>query len=99
MADQHGRRAGLAVVFLNLAEDRVAALGVEPGGGLVQQEDLGVADQGPGNGDSLFLSPTQLRPSITNQGVKFLNRKPRTAPETYSFIQFYSVGDQTQTGP
>jgi hypothetical protein len=41
-------------------------------GGLVQQKDLGIADQGPGNGDSLFLSPTQLRPSLTNQGVKLL---------------------------
>lgn len=48
---------------------------VQGGRGLVQQQDLGVANQGPSDGDSLFLSPTQLRPSLSNQGVKFLQQE------------------------
>ena len=43
--------------------------------GLIQQEDLGVANQGSSNGDSLFLSATQLGPSLSNQGVKFLQHR------------------------
>ena len=32
-------------------------LGVEGGGGLVEHEDAGVHDQGPGNGNALLLPP------------------------------------------
>ena len=48
---------------------------VQRWGGLVQQQDLGVANQGPGDGDSLLLSTAQLDPSLSNQGVKFLQQK------------------------
>ena len=50
-------------------------LRVQCWGGLIQQEDLGVANQGSGDGDSLLLSTAQLDPSLSNQGVKFLQQK------------------------
>ena len=50
-------------------------LRVQRWGGLIQQEDLGVANQGSGDGDSLLLSTAQLDPSLSNQGVKFLQQK------------------------
>ena len=50
-------------------------LRVQCWGGLIQQEDLGVANQGPGNGDSLLLSTAQLGSSLSNQGVKFLQHR------------------------
>lgn len=48
------------------------AFSVQGWRGLVQQEDLGVANQGPSDGDPLLLSTTQLGPSVSNQGVEFL---------------------------
>lgn len=36
------------------------ALGVQGGGGLVQQQDLGVTDDRSGDGDALFLATGEL---------------------------------------
>ena len=36
--------------------DEVLAFGVEGGGGLVEEEELGLSDEGTGDGDSLFLA-------------------------------------------
>lgn len=35
-------------------------LGVQGRGGLIQQQDLGVTDDRPGNGNALFLAPGEL---------------------------------------
>ena len=42
---------------------------VQGGGRLVKQEDPGVPDQGPGDGDPLLLSPTQLGSPVSNQSL------------------------------
>jgi hypothetical protein len=44
-------------------------LGVEPGGGLVQDEDRGVPDHGPGDGYALPLSPGEEPPLLTHDRV------------------------------
>lgn len=36
------------------------ALGVQGGGGLIQQQDLGVTDDCPGDGNALFLAAGEL---------------------------------------
>lgn len=70
--------ARIELRFTHLIQGRLNhrfTLRVQRWGGLVQQEDLGVANQGPGDGDSLLLSTAQLGSSLSNQGVKFLQQK------------------------
>ncbi len=48
------------------------ALRVESGGGLVEQKDFRIPDQGSGNRDSLLLTAGQLSPAFADQSVVFL---------------------------
>lgn len=48
------------------------ALGVQGGGGLVEEQDLGVTDDGSGDGNALLLTTGQLRTLAANVGVVFL---------------------------
>lgn len=50
------------------------ALRVQGGGGLVQQQDLGLPDDRPGDGDALLLAAGQLRALGAHVGVVFLRR-------------------------
>lgn len=52
-------------------DDRLT-LGVQGGGGLVQQEDLRVFDQGPGDSYPLLLSSTELGSPLPHHGVQLL---------------------------
>lgn len=52
--------------------DHSFALVVQGGGGHVQQEDAGVADQCSGDGDPLLLTPTHLTAPFPHQGVELL---------------------------
>ena len=55
MGGQDDRFAALARA-LDEGPEGVAGLGVEAGGRLVEEEDLGVVDQGGGEGDALLLA-------------------------------------------
>jgi len=52
--------------------DHSFALVVQGGGGHVQQEDPGLADQRSGDGDPLLLTPTHLTTPFPHQGVELL---------------------------
>lgn len=47
--------------------------------GLVQHQYGGVLDEGPGYGDSLFLSPRDRNPSLTKDGIVPLRKRPDKA--------------------
>mmetsp|Transcript_12195 Transcript_12195/g.20555 ORF Transcript_12195/g.20555 Transcript_12195/m.20555 type:complete len:144 (-) Transcript_12195:1280-1711(-) len=49
--------------------------GVQGGGSLIKQEDLGLSDQGPRNGDPLLLTSRELDTSLPHQSVKSLGEK------------------------
>ncbi|KAJ0160181.1 hypothetical protein CTA2_8415 [Colletotrichum tanaceti] len=55
--------------LLDGALDALLAGRVERRGGLVQHEDLGVADQGPGEGDALALAAADERPAGAGRGA------------------------------
>lgn len=59
-------------------EAYLLALRVQSGGGLVQEQDLGVADDGPGDGNTLLLAARQLRTLGADVRVVFL-RQDRTS--------------------
>ena len=42
---------------------------VEGRGGLVEDHDAGVLEEGPGDGDPLLLAPGQLQPPLTDHGI------------------------------
>lgn len=50
--------------------DDLLGLGVERGGGFVEEEDLGVSDQGAGDGDTLFLAAGQHDGFVADFGVE-----------------------------
>ena len=50
--------------------DKGFRLGVEGGGGFVEDQDVRVFDEGPGNGDSLLLAPGELGTTGANGGVE-----------------------------
>jgi hypothetical protein len=54
---------------LEAALDQALALGVDVGGGLVEDEDLGVADEGAGKGDELALAGGEVGASLAYLGV------------------------------
>lgn len=58
-------------------EAYLLALGVQGGGGLVQEQDLGVAYDRPGDGDALLLSARKLRTLRADVGVVFLRQEGR----------------------
>lgn len=47
--------------------------------GLVQHQYGGVLNEGPGYGDSLFLSPRDGDPSLTQDGIVPLRKRPDKA--------------------
>ena len=49
--------------------DYLLTLGVQGRGGFVKEEDLGVTDQSPSNGNSLLLPSTQLGALGSNIGI------------------------------
>lgn len=51
------------------------ALGVQGRGGLVQQQDLGITDDRPGNGNALFLAAGELWTLGTHIRVVFLRQQ------------------------
>lgn len=53
------------------------ALGVQGGGGLIQQQDLGVTDDRPGDGDALFLAAGELWTLGAHVCVVFLRQQER----------------------
>ena len=55
-------------------QDEVLGLGVEGGGGLVEDEHRGVAQQGPGDGDPLALPTRQRRPPLAQHRVVALGQ-------------------------
>ena len=57
--DNHGDAQALVDV-LDQAEDGAGGSGVQGGGRLVAQQDLGVAGQGTGDGDALLLAAGEL---------------------------------------
>lgn len=58
-----------------LAQVYLLALGVQGRGGLVQQQDLGVTDDRPGNGNALLLAAGKLRTLGAHVGVVFLRQQ------------------------
>jgi hypothetical protein len=50
------------------------ALGVERAGGLVEQQDRGVLQEGAGDGDALALAARQARPGLADDGVVALGQ-------------------------
>ena len=66
--------------FSNSHLDGSLAGGVEGRGGLVQQEDGGVPDEGPGDSDSLLLAPGQLGALVPHQGIQLLRQLLDEAP-------------------
>ena len=56
-------------IFELLCLDDALRLGVEGGRGLVQEEDGGVPDERPRDGDPLLLAPRQLRALRPDLGV------------------------------
>ena len=60
MGNDDDRNAQTPVDVLDEAQDAPGRGGVQGGGGLVAQEHLGVAGQGPGNGDALLLPAGEL---------------------------------------
>ena len=60
VGDDHQRHAGLAIDIAQQLEDRVGALGVEGGGSLVAENDLGLASERAGNGHALLLPAGEL---------------------------------------
>ena len=56
----HGGDAHAPVDVLDELEDAAGGGRVQGGGGLVAQQHLGVAGQGPGNGDALLLPAGEL---------------------------------------
>ena len=47
---------------------------VQGGGGLVQQQQVGFPDQGPGYRDPLLLAPGELGARLPHQGVQTLRQ-------------------------
>ena len=60
VGDDHHCDAQALVDVPDKAEDVTGGLGVQGGGGLVAQQDLGIGGQGPGDGHPLLLSPGEL---------------------------------------
>ena len=58
--------------------NNLLALRVQGRGGLVQEEDLGVPHQSPGDGDALLLSPAELRAPFPHVGAVALQRERGT---------------------
>ena len=58
--DQHHRQAAVPPQLLQQADDVVPGALVQVAGRLVGQQDLGLLDQRPGDGDALLLSAGQL---------------------------------------
>ena len=56
----HADRGALAVELAQEVHDGLAIFGVEVSGGLVGEEDAGLAAQGPGHGDALLLAARKL---------------------------------------
>ena len=56
-------------------EDALARLGVEAGGGLVEQQDRGVADHRAGDRDTLALSAGQQLPLVPDRHVVALGQR------------------------
>lgn len=50
--------------------DEGFGLGVKGGGGFVEDQDVRVFDEGPGNGDSLLLAARELGAAGANGGVE-----------------------------
>ena len=61
VSDKDDRSLELVLEFLELPPHLVAQLGVEMGERLVHQKDPGLSDQGPAQGDPLFLASAELR--------------------------------------
>lgn len=66
--------------FQSVLERHLLALCVQGRGGLVQQQDLGLAYDRPGDGDALFLTTRQLRALGAHVGVIFLRQEKITTP-------------------
>ena len=49
--------------------DEVVGAGVDAGGGLVQDQDAGVDQDGPGDGEALALAAGEAHPPLADQGV------------------------------
>mmetsp|Transcript_13789 Transcript_13789/g.27276 ORF Transcript_13789/g.27276 Transcript_13789/m.27276 type:complete len:224 (+) Transcript_13789:1653-2324(+) len=49
--------------------NNLLALAVEGAGGLIQEQHLGVSDDGSGYGDALLLPPAQLRAALPDLGI------------------------------
>ena len=65
----------------------MAGLGVESGGGLIQQQHLGFADQGPGDGQSALHAPRQRLHVVVGP-----------LGELYELQQFSDAGAQHRPG-
>jgi hypothetical protein len=62
-------RGAVAHQHVEAREDLGLALGVESRGGLVEDQHGWIAEQGPGDGDSLALSPGEAGPIGSEHGV------------------------------
>ena len=60
VGDHHHGDAHAPVDVLDEPEDIPGGLGIQGGGGLIAQQDFGVAGQGPGDGDPLLLPAGEL---------------------------------------
>ena len=60
VGDDHHGDAQVLIELLQQGEDGDGGVGVQRGGGLVAQQDLGIRGKGPGNGNPLLLPAGQL---------------------------------------
>jgi DNA-binding MarR family transcriptional regulator len=89
MGDHDRRRPALAAERLEHLDDGPAAFLVERGGGLVGEDDLGVADERPGHRHALLLParqvagqvveplPSPTRPSMWSAACRYAASSPR----------------------
>ena len=70
VADQQNRDAGFFVVVLDLAQNRVAALGVQARGGFVQHQHAGVHGHNARNRNAALLPTRKLEGAFFQQLIR-----------------------------
>lgn len=103
--DDDGDVAVVGGELVDLLLDEVLALAVEGAGGFVEDEDLGLLDQGPGDGDPLLLPSGERDSLLAHVGLQPMGEEllvvdegPRSRrlagpDEVFVGVGFHAVGD------